>query len=295
VSDPRFVFILGTGRSGSSLVHELLARHDDVGFVSNIDDRLAVLPLRGRFNATIYQRVPERLTRKGRVRFAPSEGYRTLARAVSPMLSDPFRDLTAADVTPWLSQRCEEFFSSRAARQTKSVFIHKFTGWPRAGFLDAIFPDCFFVNVVRDGRAVANSWVQMPWWLGHLGPSQWHFGPLSPEEEQLWDADARSFVLLSGLAWRKLIDCYDEVSSGIDSSRWLNVRYEDFVRNPAQELKAILDHVGLPWNKSFEEAVGRHPFSTARSESFRQDLTGSQVDALNGALSARLLRHGYAL
>ena len=41
---PSFAFVLGSGRCGSTLAHDVLARHPDVGFVSNVDDRL--VPLR---------------------------------------------------------------------------------------------------------------------------------------------------------------------------------------------------------------------------------------------------------
>ena len=100
-----FAFVLGTGRCGSTLVHEVLSRHPDVGFITNVEDRFPLPASMGRWNNDIYRLVPEQLTRKGRLRFAPSEGYRLLDRKVSPMLSTPFRDLMAEDVTPWLSGR----------------------------------------------------------------------------------------------------------------------------------------------------------------------------------------------
>ncbi len=43
-----FAFVLGTGRCGSTLVHEVIARHPDVGFVSNIEDRLPLPAWTGR-------------------------------------------------------------------------------------------------------------------------------------------------------------------------------------------------------------------------------------------------------
>ena len=76
-------FVLGTGRCGSTLVHEIIARHPDVGFISNVEDRFPSLPVPGRFNNDVYRRVPDRFTTKGRIRFAPSEAYRILAREVS--------------------------------------------------------------------------------------------------------------------------------------------------------------------------------------------------------------------
>ena len=61
---PRFAFVLGSGRCGSTLVHDVLARHPDVGFVSNVDDRLAPLGLRGRGNGRLYRMIPPALTEK---------------------------------------------------------------------------------------------------------------------------------------------------------------------------------------------------------------------------------------
>jgi hypothetical protein len=82
------IFVCGTGRCGSTLVTEMLARHPEVGFVSNVDDRLNLLDLAGRWNNAIFQHarprdqslVPftsrRRLLELGRLRFAPSEGLR---------------------------------------------------------------------------------------------------------------------------------------------------------------------------------------------------------------------------
>ncbi|GIV00045.1 MAG: hypothetical protein KatS3mg014_1660 [Actinomycetota bacterium] len=60
-----FGFILGTGRCGSTLIHDLVARHPDVGFLSNLDDRLGRALFGGRWNSPLYRRVPPALTRKG--------------------------------------------------------------------------------------------------------------------------------------------------------------------------------------------------------------------------------------
>ena len=99
-------------------------------------------------------------------------------RELSPILSRPWRDLTAADVTPWLAARTRAFFQVRADVQRRPVFLHKFTGWPRARFVEEALPGSRFVRVIRDGRSVVNSWLQTPWWRGPEGPSQWQWGAL---------------------------------------------------------------------------------------------------------------------
>jgi hypothetical protein len=290
-AEPTFVFLLGTGRCGSSLVHEVLARHPDVGFVSNLDDRFRLGA--GRANNTIYRRVPASLTKKGRARFAPSEGYRVLDVEVSPAISTPVRDLTAEDATPWLADRFRAFFEARAAAQGKPVFLHKFTGWPRARFIQAVFPQARFVHVIRDGRAVANSLLQMPWWRGYRGPTEWGWGPLSEADEKLWDASGRSFPVLAALEWRLLLDAFDDAKAAVPADRWLDVRYEDVVRAPKQTLDTLLDHIGIAPNDAFAGAVAGYRFDAGRAEAFREDLAPEDVRAIEDVIGGHLERFGY--
>jgi hypothetical protein len=285
-------FVLGTGRCGSTLVHEILAHHPDIAFISNFEDRNTPLwPARA--NGVIYRRVMRGRTDKGKFRFAPSEAYRLLEREVSPLLSDPFRDLTREDVTPWLSRRLTALFAESARAQSRERVLHKFTGWPRIGFLDEVFPGARFVHVVRDGRAVANSWLQMPWWRGHLGPESWHWGPLPDEDLEAWERSGRSFVVLAGIAWKLLIDAYWKAAASLPADRYLEIRYEDLTEDSRPTLGRVTDFLGLDWNAGFESAVTRYRFDRTRREAFRTDLSPWQVDQLNDLLGARLEAFGY--
>jgi hypothetical protein len=274
-------------------VHELVSRHRCVGFVSNIDDRFALPPRLGRFNRQVYQHVPARWTEKGRVRFAPSEAYRILDRAVSPLLSAPTHDLTAADATPELTERFRAFFSTRARVQRVPVFLHKFTGWPRVGFVDAAFPQARYVHVVRDGRAVANSWLQMPWWNGRQGPdAQW--GPLPAAYRAEWEASHGSVELLAALGWKLLIDAFDAARAALaDDARWLEVRYEDVVAEPVDMMRRIAAHCELDWSTELERAVTTHPFNPASTSKWRTQMQPGVVELLTRSLGGHLERFGY--
>jgi sulfotransferase family protein len=293
MSDPRYAFVLGTGRCGSTLVHEVLARHPAMGFLTNVEDRFPLPAAAGRFNNALYRTVPARFTQKGRVRFAPSEGYRALERSVSPILSTPQRDLRAEDVTPWLERRTRRFFASRAEAQGLPVFLHKFTGWPRAGFLARIFPEARFVHVVRDGRAVANSFLQMPWWRGYEGPAAWGWGPLPDDYAEEWAASDRSFALLAGIEWKLLVDAFEEAKAGIDGDRWYELRYEDFVAAPREETMRLLGFLDLAWTPAFEDGFARYTFETGRTDAYRTDLGIRDVAALDASLAGHLERLGY--
>jgi hypothetical protein len=290
-----FAFVLGTGRCGSTLVSDVLARHPGVGFVSNVDDRIRTPIAGGRWNAPIYRRVPPELTRKGRLRFAPSEGYRILARHVSPEIVAPFRDLVAADATPWLADRFATFFQRQADAQALPVFLHKFTGWPRAGFIDAALPEARFVHVVRDGRAVANSLVQMPWWDGFGGPSSWSWGPLPSRYEAEWAASERSFPVLAGLEWKILIDAFESARAALPPERWHQVRYEDVLEDPKGRIEEILRFLGLPWTDDFERSFARYTFGRDRADAYRGELASRDIRALDASLAEHLERTGYSM
>lgn len=290
---PDFVFVLGTGRCGSTLLHEVLARHRDTGFVSNVDDRLPRLVRAGRWNGPVYRPMPPCFTGKGRLRFAPSEAYRLLDAQVSPLISAPCRDLRADDVTPWLEKRFRRFFESRALAQGSTTFLHKFTGWPRAGFVHKVFPRAHFVNVIRDGRAVASSWLQMSWWSGYKGPGAWQWGPLPDDYAREWEASGHSFVLLAGLAWKLLMDAVEPARQGVPSGQWLDVRYEDLVADPRQHMERVLRFVGLEWTEEFGNAFARYHFDATQNEAFQRHLDPQSVHQLETSLAGHLRRYGY--
>lgn len=289
-----FAFILGTGRCGSTLVQEVLARHPDTAFVSNLDDRLGLPPFLGRWNGPLYRRLPVGATQKGRIRFAPSEAYRIMERQVSPVLSEPTRDLTGADATPWLTDQLRAFFLSRSHQQPAPVFLHKFTGWPRAGLLRAVFPEAKFIHIVRDGRAVANSWLQMPWWRGYRGPENWHWGQLPREYAEEWERGDRSFALLAGIAWKLLVDAFDVARSGLPGWQWLDIRYEDVVREPEETFTQMLEFLGLDYSAEFARSLRSYRFAAGRLEAYRRDLDMQSFALLQMSLAGHLARFGYA-
>jgi hypothetical protein len=291
----KYVFVLGTGRCGSTLVQEVLARHPDAGFVSNLEDRSRLGAMARRWNNQAYRLLPQTATRKGRMRFAPSEAYRALDREVSPVLSRPWRDLTAADITPWLADRTRRFFERRAQMQGTPVFLHKFTGWPRAGFLGCVFPEAKFVHVVRDGRAVANSWLQMGWWEGFNGPDHWQWGPLAAGYQDEWSRSGHSFPVLAGILWKLLLDAFDEAAGSLPAHRWLEVKYEDVVANPSGAFNEMREFAGLKPSGSFSSAVAGMTFDPGRVAAYRKDLGDETVEVLTRSLATHLARRGYAL
>lgn len=297
--------VVGTGRCGSTLVQELLCRHPETGFVSGLDDRLPRLNLGGRLNSACYRRSAprpagmtslehsRRLIERGRLRIAPSEAYRLLDRQVLAGFSRPCRDLLASDLSPYLEQRVRAFFDRRMRRQGCAVLLHHLTGWPRTGFLAGAYPDLRVVHVVRDGRAVANSWLQMGWWDGWRGPENWFLGPLPEELRRCWWESGRSFPVLAALGWRMLMTAFAQAQAAHPDGQWLQVRYEDLLTSPREEVARILDFLGLAWTPAFERGFRRYRFHPERSAAYRRELSAAQVGQMEAVLAEPLARWGY--
>lgn len=289
-----YAFVLGSGCCGSSLIQEILTRHREVAFLSNLEDRLPSAGLLRRLNRGVYDRVPQAWTQKGRLRFAPSEGYRILSSQVSPLIAYPGRSLTAEDASPWLAERFEGFFETRRRSQGKPVFLHKFTGYSRAGFVEAVLPGTRYIHIVRDGRAVASSLVRRSWWAGELGQSQvWATTGLSPAYRDEWERSGRSFPLLAGLTWKSLIDDHELARQSLPPGSWLELRYEDILTDPRRHFVQMLGHIGLEPDAAFTRTLDSYALDGSRTDSYRHELDSRSLELLEKSLGAHLGRLGY--
>lgn len=290
-----FVFVISYGRSGSTILVDMLSRHPEIGFVSNLDDRFCWLPSAWQScNAKVYQHLPQHFTAKGRLlRFAPSEAWRLLEREVSPIIAGARRPLTAEDASPWLTARLREFFESRAAIQGRPFFVHKLTGWPHVGLLRAAFPAAKFVHIVRDGRAVADSDLRTAWWPGFAGPTALLGDALPPEDNEAWLASGRSHAVLAALVWRLAMRETRTARAAVPSSSWIDVRFEDLLSDRELVFKRLEAFADLPPSPSFDAWVRRTVLHEDRQDGFRRHLSPEIVDRVEAAVADELSCWGY--
>lgn len=307
----RFLFMVGTGRCGSTILARVLASHPEVGFISEVDWRLPRLSRLLPSNSAVFRGLGrslelEELAAPSRVQgtvgraasalrtvAGPWEAYELLVEEVSPMIAFPVRDLVADDAAPWVRNRFRRFFVGRAQAERKPLFLHKFTGWPRARFINAVFPTAKFIHVVRDGRAVANSLLQVAWWRGYRGPPEWSFGELRPDYAEEWAASNRSFAILAALEWKTLMDAFEVAEQEIPADRWLNVQYEEFVQSPRDVVTRILAFAGLPWTDAFERQFKTWKIGVDRKSAYVTDLPSADVERMTQSLRNHLRRWGY--
>jgi hypothetical protein len=284
------IFIVGTGRCGSTVFQRLLASHPDVMWLSGVCDRF---PRRPEWNRRVVEAVSNPLLRpllRSRVR--PGEFYRfweTHARGYAA----PCRDLVRQDVTARTKQQVRSAFRPMLTGSRNRLLV-KITGWPRIGFLDEIFEDARFIHIVRDGRAVASSLLHVNFWRGWYGPQGWRAGLLSPEDQATWESYDRSFVALAGLEWRIQMRAIEAARRTLDPGRYLEVKFEEFCSQPQDTVRQVLSFAELPDSDVVQRRLGEISLKDM-SNRWRDDLTPAQQILLNDLLADDLARHGYSV
>jgi len=285
---PSPLFIIGVGRSGSSIFHRLLCRHPSVVWLSRV---LEQWPNAACVNRALMHALDAPLIGRGLSNMIePAECYAFWERLV-PGFTSPCRDLVAGDVHNDVRARVRDELDLIPTKRRPHLVV-KVTGWPRLGFLREIFPDARFIHVVRDGRPVAASFLKVDWWRGWRGPSGWLFGDLTPAQKAEWERYDRSFVALAGIQWTILMDAIDRAKRAVPTSCFLEVRYEDLCHDPLRHFRRVAEFADLAWTPAWEQTIRRAPLKN-ENEKWRRDFSLDQQAILESVLRSHLLRYGY--
>lgn len=209
-----FVFVVGCGRSGTTLLRSMLDSHPDVA-----------IPRESFFIDTMRRR---------------SDGYRRGGRFdVDAFLDDLLPDvrfrrweLDAAAVAARvraaepadLGEACLAVYGAFAEHQGATRAFDKTPMYALCTpELHALFPEARFVHLVRDGRDVAASYAETS------------FGPRG--------------LAAAAAYWRRVIRAVEHAQTIVPASQLRTFRYEDLVADPETTLRAICGFVELDFHE----------------------------------------------
>jgi omega-hydroxy-beta-dihydromenaquinone-9 sulfotransferase len=282
------IFIVGTGRCGSTLFHRLLATHPQLMWLSGFSHRFPDKPSLNRRAVTAVGSplLNGILGRKIR----PAEAY-GFWDAHAYGFSEPCRDLVRSDVSTKVKKQVRAALQALLTPERNRMLV-KITGWPRIGFLNEIFEDAKFIHIKRDGRAVASSLLHVGFWRGWYGLQGWRAGLLSPEDQATWESYDRSFTALAGIEWRIQMRAMEAARRALDPKLFFEVKYEAFCEQPLETYRQVLEFAELPWSAELEKAV-KEASIRSTSNRWRDDLTPAQQGILDNLLREDLQRYGY--
>jgi len=283
------IFIVGTGRSGSTTFLNMFVAHPDIAWLSVLCDKF---PGRPSMNGFVMKAVDfPVIGRSLRKIFNPGESW-LFWEYHCKGFSTPCRDLLSEDVTIKVKKRIEDVMSQMLTDKRRRLVI-KVTGWPRIGFVKEIFSDAKFIHILRDGRAVVNSLINVDWWWGWRGPRNWRLDELTQSQNEEWERHGKSFICLAAIEWKILMDAMEMGRKLVHGDDFLEVKYEDLCAEPIEVFKKITGFCHLKWSREFEESVKKRPLRSTNYK-WREDLTPHQQSVVEDVLHDYLKKYGYS-
>lgn len=280
----RPIFVIGSGRSGTTLLLDVLAGHPDLAWVSPMSD-LTGIPALAAFSRSSLLR-----------RFRPfqpaSESVRTYRRVGldSIEVADKRRALDASDLSKSTAHRLEAVMASHRRWMGRPRFVSKNTvNTMRARLLHAALPGARFVHIFRNGYAVAASLRAAPfwpdlrvWWLGTT-PTRWQ--EQHPHEHPL---------ALCAAHWHRQVTEALSARDELPRSAWLDVRYEDLTTDPHTTMSAVLSFCELGDAGALRRHVDGLGIDPGRGSAWRRRIDEGGIAAVNREAGPLLDRLGYA-
>jgi hypothetical protein len=263
------IIIIGSGRSGTTIISEIIFQHEELAWHSNYQEIVVFTPLINlvrRFFANKFWRFKKFYKYVGASKntrqrsqsyfdllfFNPIERYNFWEHITGPEIdfSRGFllnKKATAADI-----KRIRSFLARQVKYQGKKRLIMKFTGPARLEYLTSIFPDALIVNVIREPVATVRSWLEIGFWQRMGVDKLWWRGAYSQEEIEYAETIKDQPALITAFQYKKLMDTTQQEINKLG----LNVyecRYEDFVKDPKEFIYGMMRFMQLQPSKRVDE------------------------------------------
>jgi hypothetical protein len=288
-------------RSGTTVAFEALAAHDDVAwFPGHLEwkPNLPVLAALTRL-ADVTPLMRRSVNRSDqvrpwfdRVRVGPSEAYNVWQRCCGERFRYDYLLVVKASAE---ERRCLTDTISKVQRyEGKPRFAAKITGPGRIGYLTSIFEDAHFVHVVRDGRAVVQSLMSVPFWKRRdrmIAPA-WRNG-LTAGDQADWSRYGRSPIALAAVQWRRVVQSTRNEAAEVTSEHYAEVRYEEFIADPEAVLDELTSFCELPSSPRAKSFLRRRFDLRDMNFQWRERFSREEVTMLNDLMGTTLTQFGY--
>ena len=231
--------------------------------------------------------------------------------------------LTAERATPRIKKYIRGRFEKLKRKQGLDFVVEKTCANSlRLDFVHEIFPDAKYILINRDGRDVAPSakirWTapfelkytlkklryvplrDLPFYISKFGlnrlkqffgsKAQLSFwGPVYPGIDE--DFKTKGLLEVCALQWKACVDATQKAKHSLSPGQYIEVKYEDFVNDPQQQLLRLLDFLNFETEQAnLAEATAK---VSSKSVGSHKKLSDAEEQTLNEICSPVLKKYGH--
>lgn len=252
------IFIVGSPRSGTSLLSKIISSHPEIGvpFESHVYPRLYNWKeCYGDISAfENKKRIAEDLVNLETVK--KWDRRPNPKKVIENIHGGKFHHAFEGLMNAWL----EEVGKRRWGEKTP----HNAFFWRE---ISEGFPSSKFIHIVRDGRDVAMSWKKV------------RFGP-------------EHFYSIANL-WNKYVQKAEDIKSNVSKKRFHEVKYEDILRDPNQNIKKICQFLDESFDSrmiEFYKSPRSYPTDDRNERNLSRPLLRDNMNKWKSSISERDLR-----
>ncbi|GAB2319827.1 hypothetical protein IRB23SM22_20880 [Alkalibacterium sp. s-m-22] len=278
-------FIIGTPRSGKSRVFEALVSSGNFAWISEYHNYFNIIKLSSLINK-IYD--------------IPLIGYRLYKiNGISKYLPHPietnsfwekkisqFNSPNKSDISMHEIDNIRELIKNSCSWQGKELFISEYSKWSRVNEFTKVDPAAKFLHLTRDGRAVAYEYYKM---IVNSNYNEWNMRQEWIESwPQTWKDDfekySDSVLVYCVYLWKFQLMKIKEETMTLHRDQYLEIRYEDLVKDPEYNFLKIADFFEMKFNKRLSDYIINSNFRNMNYE-WEQELTPEQKNILNDIIN----------
>lgn len=303
------IFIIGCPRSGTGILQNTLRFHPEIAWVTPITNAIIMYLLK--YNLDVRHRFKMvRLLDSLLVKFPDS--------ALPKLLRGPYDGFFENDNLPkavedgiiWGQYESYEaghafYMNEKDVTPEKREFIQKVILYHleyfgaerflskkpsnslRIRFINEIFSDSIFIHLIRDGRAVANSLLERKQankdiWAG-TRPVGW---------DKMLDKPP---IMQYGWQWKTVVETIErDANMVLNGDRFIVIKYEDLMENPAYTLQNIFEFCDLDYKK-VRDKIDRYAGQFEnKNYKWKRHLTKRQKQLLIDLIGHKLREYGYS-
>lgn len=273
----QLVFIIGSGRSGTTLLRNILENHPQIGVTPELRFFDLILADRKKFKDLTNNQTKEKF-----IEFM----FRKIYKSRDPMLKSVKLDSKLLKEELFRCNDYKEMFLVLAeftsSRKNPAILIEKTPG--NIFFLEQIlefFPQAKFIHTLRDGREFCASAKKRKFGKTNINLIVW---------------------------WKESLRAFDEIQKKFSSKKndFLEIKYEDLTQNPKQVLNQIfsfldIDVVSEDFLKSLQNLPSYSSFFETskaglyQSKHFQEYFSVSEQEEIESLLYPVLKKRGYSV
>ena len=270
----RPIFIFGSPRSGVSLLENILGIHPELAWLSQYNNLLPTRPAVSALSqlyqfpilgALLYQIAWDRKLLGKSILPIPYESWNfweanlpSFKRGVQATLNHPPNAENISDEEVVIIRKT---LSSCTRFQGKDRLFATYGDHPRIQYLSKVFPDALFIHIVRDGRAVCESYFRMneqgyfqSWnerylWFKHM-PESWY---------ESFRGKHYNLFAFGVYRWKYYLTLCREESRLLPTERFIQIHYEDVVQHPIATIRQIESFADLNSSQRVRDFVTKRP------------------------------------